>query len=76
MSKYPVQYTGSKGTSDIEALPNGHLHNAAKKIEGLLADSLLTLSPNERARQEAVLACLKQEIAEREAQREQGAQPA
>lgn len=75
MSKYPVQYVGSKGASDIEALPNGHIHNAAKKIENLLADSMLTLSPNERARQEQVLACLKQEIAEREAQREQGAQP-
>lgn len=65
MSKYPVKYTSSKGVEwEIEAMPDGHLHNAARKMEA-------AMEQDDDAPEGAVeiLRAMKQEIAERDAAR-------
>ncbi len=78
MSKYRTQYTDSKGrTSNIEDLPDGHLHNAAKKLERVLAEKASEGDPIQLADQ-IRLEELKKEIAERAAKAEteaRGGQP-
>lgn len=66
MSKYPVQYeSASKGAMNIEDMPDGHLHNAARKLENVAAQRSLY------EYEATVLEALRQEIAARAAASEQ-----
>lgn len=72
MSKYgDIRYIGSRGESKIEEMQNGHLHNAAKKLEAKLSamDAPEYESDGQAAvdRDEAILNAMKSEIAERSA---------
>lgn len=61
MSKYRVRYTASGGKVwDIDQMPNGHLHNAAAKLQRLRNAGEL---PDDQAE---VLSCMEEEIAVRE----------
>ena len=61
MSKYRVKYASeTKGELEIEAMPNGHLHNAARKLQAE-RDAGLPMSDHWLI----VLECLETEIAER-----------
>ena len=61
MSKYRVRYTSStKGEMNIEDVPNGYLHNAARKLRAEV-DAGLDVSDY----QMVMLECLELEVAER-----------
>lgn len=64
MSRYSVQYTSaSKGAMNIEDMPDGHLHNAARKLHARLAENSDSLTDHELD----VMQAMDEEIAARAA---------
>jgi len=61
-SKYPVLYHGSKGEMRVEDMPNGYLHNAARKLRARL-EAEADLPEHETK----VLQALEDEVVAREA---------